>query len=131
MKALILGLCILLFAPLGCDDSDNFEGMTQLATPAVEVTVQGNRAQLMWDDVPNAIGYEVEITVDGVRLEPVATTGRLYTVTLVGTSAYRFRVRAIAAKGSKEYYNSEWCDYLEAKGSAPNPTPTPNPNPQN
>lgn len=131
MRSLLLGLCLLLFIPLGCsDDSDNFEGMTQLATPQVSLSQQGNQVQLQWDKVPNAIGYEVEITVDGVRLEPVATTGNLYSIMLVGTSSYRFRVRAIATKGSATHYNSEWCDYLEAQGGAIDPNPTPNPNPQ-
>lgn len=69
------------------------EGLVQLATPAVDTTVEGNVVTLAWEAVENAAAYSVSV---GTEM-PVITEELSYTYTGEYETEYTFSVVAIPA----------------------------------
>lgn len=116
----------LLLCWVGCGSNEEPEGpvgSVKLSTPQPSITIADEQATVRWAAIENARQY-------GWELETVAGTERgtcyvsPYSFSLEAGIAYRFRVRALAAKGSA-FVDSEWSDYVEARSDAKPQLPAP------
>lgn len=115
---------MMLWGLAACSSSEEPEPQIQqqLTTPELSITVEGLQATVRWVEDKNARQYGWELECDGVT-ESGSCYAPPYRFTMEEGSHYRFRARAIAAKGSA-WLDSEWSDYVTATS---NMLPTPEP----
>lgn len=117
----------LLLALWACssDEPDTLQGGEQLAAPQPSISVEENRVTVRWAAVENARQYGWELEC-GEKLEHGTCYASPYSFTLEAGATCRFRVRALAVKGSV-YADSQWSEWVEARSDARLRVATPEP----
>jgi len=119
---LILGGC-------SSEEPDTLQGVEQLAVPQPSISVVGDQVTVRWAAVENARQYGWELACAGA-VERGTCYASPYSFTLEAGASCRFRVRALAVKGSA-YADSQWSSWVEAQSgarpklAAPEPVLTP------
>ncbi len=108
-------LTALIFLGVACSPNEEPDGPQQtepLAVPQLTLSVEGNCATVRWPAVENARQYGWELEADGKTESGICYTSP-YDFAMEYAVQYRFRLRALATKGSG-FVDSAWSEYVSA-----------------